>query len=118
MKITIEASTDDRAMLLQILRDAVGEFIDRRTPSDEYVRARYAEQPESFRRDKLGEVRHRTDIAETIEFDTDDAPDDRWSYYCNRCGSKLDDRTCEKCGELNAARPDTYSEGERPLDPS
>lgn len=49
----------------QILRDAIGEFIDERTPPIDYVRRRYASQPSRFRSKKVPQVKLRIQAAES-----------------------------------------------------
>lgn len=45
--------------VVQIVRDALGEFISARIPLHDYVAKRYADQTQAFRENKLDEVAAR-----------------------------------------------------------
>jgi hypothetical protein len=49
-----------------LLRDAFGEFQDRRMPAEVYVAGRYALASDRFRADKLREVAKRCRLAEAL----------------------------------------------------
>jgi hypothetical protein len=70
--ITLEFKDDDAEAVAGLtgvvdvgllLRDALGEFIESRTPVGVYVQSRYLNQSERFRQDKAREVAKRVALA-------------------------------------------------------
>jgi hypothetical protein len=50
----------------QVLRDALLEFVDQRSPVEDYVAQRYASHPESFRERKRVSVTRRIEVARDL----------------------------------------------------
>jgi len=57
-------SLDTPQIVVQILRDALGDFVFNRSPVDEYVRRRYAYMTPMQRADKQAQVLFRTRLAQ------------------------------------------------------
>lgn len=69
VQVTFNADLTQKEIenLGQLFRDAMGEFIARRTPAEQYVAARYEEQSFNFKQRKVHEVLERLDMAVTIK---------------------------------------------------
>lgn len=71
MQIVIDVpdtiAPEERDLIPQVIRDALGEFVAARAPSARYVAKRFAEHDENFREQKVKEVRAMMRVANTIK---------------------------------------------------
>lgn len=56
----------DAARVRMLLNDALAEFVNARTPVDDYVARRYADQDANFRANKADEILARNELAHKI----------------------------------------------------
>jgi hypothetical protein len=73
IQVTFDVDSDvDLYVVKQIIKDAIGEFRDARTPVDEYVAKRYASHNEAFRQAAIKTVGYRCEVAESLCLDSID----------------------------------------------
>lgn len=75
--ITLDADAKDEDIQM-LLRDALAEFTDPRTPVDKYVEKRYREQSDEFRKRKIIETTARVQLAQRMKRAVDRMKVDRF----------------------------------------